>query len=242
MILLLVHYPSYNRSRFPQTHTCTHTHTQTYMKTNAHILYAKTQDILYNSFPQFGNKYLCNTHTYTYIHTNLQSYSTNTYIVDTHAHTVVHVYVSIHACLLYKCLYAYTQLYTGSRKSLNRSFFSPIQFYVADWMEHPNMSECAREPNTGNKSDVSQDCQCQICHRNHIAKRRGELTHEIVHNASIITVCHSIDCDNVAVIYKACILYWSAVLGRWAMLCSSEVIWVLARHCAAVTHVGLMLQ
>lgn len=54
------------------------------------------------------------------------------------------------------------------------------------------------EPNTGNKADVSQDCQCQICHRNRIAKRRGELTHEIVHNASIIAICHSIDCDNVA--------------------------------------------
>lgn len=40
-----------------------------------------------------------------------------------------------------------------------------------------------------------------------IAKKKGELTHEIVHNASMIAICHSIDCDNVAVIYKPCALY-----------------------------------
>lgn len=56
------------------------------------------------------------------------------------------------------------------------------------------MSERANEPNTGNKTDVSQECQCQICHRNHIAKRQGEFTHEIVHNASIIAIFHGIDC------------------------------------------------
>lgn len=150
-----------------------------------------------------------------------------------HTYTFTHSYTWLHAC---------TQLYTGSHKSLNKSIFSPDQFSVVDWMEHPNMSEWLSEPNTGNKADVSQDCQCQICHRNRIAKRRGELTHEIVHNASIIAICHSIDCDNVAVIYKAGILYWSAVLGRWAMLRSSEVMWILGRRCATVTHMGLKLQ
>lgn len=124
--------------------------------------------------------------------------------------------------------YRYTpNLQTDSHKSLNKSIFSSDQFSVVDWMEHPNMSDWVSEPNTGNKADVSQDRQCQICHRNHIAKRRGELTHEIVHNASIIAICHSIDCDNVAVIYKACTLYWSAVLKRWAMLYSGEMMWFL---------------
>lgn len=105
-----------------------------------------------------------------------------------------------------------THTHTHIQKSLNESIFSPEHFYVVEWIKHPNMSEWVNEPNTGNTADVSQDCQCQICHRNRIAKRRGELTHEIVHNASIIAICHSIDCDNMAVIYKACILYWS---GCW---------------------------
>lgn len=135
-----------------------------------------------------------------------------------------------------------TNLYTNSHKSLKKSIFSSDQFSVVDWTEHSNISEWVSEPNTGNKTDVSQDRQCQICHRNHIAKRRGELTHEIVHNASIIVICHSIDCDNVAVIYKACTLYWSAVLKGWAMLYSSEGMGILAKHCAAETYVGLILQ
>lgn len=99
---------------------------------------------------------------------------------------------------VHKCMHAYTQLYTGSLKSLNKSISSLDQFSVVDWMEHPNMSEWVNEPNASNKADVSQDCRCQICHRNRIAKRRTELTHEIVHNSSIIAICHSIDCDIVA--------------------------------------------
>lgn len=104
------------------------------------------------------------------------------------------------------------------------------------------MSAWVSEPNTGNKADVSQDRLCQICHRDRIAKRQEELTHEIVHNASIIAICHSIDCDNVEVIYKACTLYWSAVLERWAMLYLDEVMWTLAKHCAALTYVGSIFQ
>lgn len=48
-----------------------------------------------------------------------------------------------------------------------------------------------------NTADVSQQLQCQICHGNHIAMRRSELTHEIVSNSTIIAVCRCIDYDSV---------------------------------------------
>lgn len=137
---------------------------------------------------------------------------------------------------------ALIQLWTNIHKSRNKSVFCSDQLFVACWMEHSKMSEWATEPNAGNKADVSQDCQCQICHRNHIAKRQGELTHEIVHNTSIIAICRRIDCENVAASVKPLFLHWSLELGRWTTLCSSGVKWVLVRKCFTVTHVGLILQ
>lgn len=113
------------------------------------------------------------------------------YILQTNALTHSGIFFSL----------KFIQAYTVTRwqiKSLNKSIFSPDQFSVDDWEEHPNMSEWVNEPNASNKADVSKDHQCQICHRNHIAKRQWELTHEIVHNLSIIAICHSIDFDNVA--------------------------------------------
>lgn len=64
------------------------------------------------------------------------------------------------------------------------------------------MSESTAEPTIGNKADVSHDCHCQICHRHHIAKRQGELTHEIVRSTSKIAIWHGIDWENVAAFMK----------------------------------------
>lgn len=64
------------------------------------------------------------------------------------------------------------------------------------------MSESAAGQGTGNKADVSHDCWCQVFHRNHIAQRQGELTHEIVHNVSKTAICHSTDCENMAAFMK----------------------------------------
>lgn len=108
------------------------------------------------------------------------------------------MHLHIQACFFLLNSFKHIQLHAGSLRSLNKSIFSPDQFSVDDWVEHPNMSEWVNEPNASNKADVSKDHQCQICHRNHIAKRQWELTHEIVHNLSIIAICHSIDFDNVA--------------------------------------------
>lgn len=66
-------------------------------------------------------------------------------------------------------------------------------------MKHPNMSrEWMSQGEASNTADVSQQHQCQICHGNHIAMRRSELTHEIVSNSTIIAVCRCIDYDSVA--------------------------------------------
>lgn len=68
----------------------------------------------------------------------------------------------------------YTCIYTKAQpKSLNKSISSLDWFFsVAARMEHPNMSEWMSEPNASNKADVSQGCQCQICHRQRVARRR----------------------------------------------------------------------
>lgn len=68
----------------------------------------------------------------------------------------------------------YTCIYTKAQpKSPNKSISSLDWFFsVAARMEHPNMSEWMSEPNAGNKADVSQGCQCQICHRHRVARRR----------------------------------------------------------------------
>lgn len=108
-------------------------------------------------------------------------------------------------------------------------------FYVAAWMEHPQMLVWANEPNASNNADVLQGCQCQIRHGRRVARRRWELTREIVQNLSIKAVCHSIDGDNVAsYIDQLCLEYESCSLpGNW---------WGFQKDTQWRWHTGLVLQ
>lgn len=125
----------------------------------------------------------------------------------------------------------YTCIHTKAQpKSPNKSISSLDWFFsVAARMEHPNMSEWMSEPNASNKADVSQGCQCQICHRHRVARRqRGAQPWNCSKFSSIIAVCHRIDCDNGASYidqqcreHESCSLpvkwweFWKGTVWQW---------------------------
>lgn len=137
--------------------------------------------------------------------------------------------------VMYKDIQIQTCWYTDVLKLTHTpetTALSSLDLFSADWMGYRAVSEWVSETDTSNKAHVLQDHRCQTRQRTHVAKRRKELTHEIVHNSSVIAICHSISCDNVAsCIDQQC---------REDEPCSVRVSW--CDFWAAVTHMGLALQ